>query len=235
MGPEGLDLQFCPGVLAGGGGVNQIHPPWRPLSPCCIGGQCQTLPPRLRRRVPLRLQQAQQGKAAGVVVLAVLEAQVTAQHQGRVATGLAGGDRQGRLDPVLAKQQTLGRAGPLLVQGVPPVGAQAGADALQHRQRHPLRAQRLTGLAPVRDFLAGMRDLHRNILRFCNRRQVEHGPVLGVLFCLLLKEPGGHVVVVPAGLHHHLGCRQQGPIGCETGFGPGEPDALEPVDQPLAL
>ena len=200
-----------------------------------VRGQRQPQATCLHRRVPLRFQQAQQRKTTGVVVLAVLEAQVAAQHQGRVAAELARGDRQRRLDPALAEQQTLGRAGPLLVEGVPPVGTQSGADALQHRQRHPLRAEGLPGLAPVVDFLAGMRNLHRNSLRFCDRRQVEHRPVLWVLLGLLLEQPGGHVMVVPAGLHHHLRCREQGPIGCEAGFSAGEPDALEPVDQPFPL
>ena len=80
--------------------------------------------------MPLRLQQAEQGKSAGVVFLAVLEAEVAAQHQRRIAAGLTGGDRQGRLDPVLPEQQALSRTRTLLVQGIPPVGAQAGADAL---------------------------------------------------------------------------------------------------------
>jgi hypothetical protein len=49
-----------------------------------IGGQGQALPPCFHRRVAMWLQLTQHDKTAGVVVLAVLEAQVTAQHQRRI-------------------------------------------------------------------------------------------------------------------------------------------------------
>jgi hypothetical protein len=92
VGPEGLDLQLGPGI----GGICPLCGVLaRAMGDAGVRGQRQSLSPCLNCRMPLRFQQTQQGKAAGVVVFAVLEAQVTAQNKRGVAAGLAGATGSG--------------------------------------------------------------------------------------------------------------------------------------------
>ena len=215
-GPEHLDLE----LLGAGLGL-----PLAPQGPGPLGLALGEL----------RRQQAHQHKAAVVGVLLSLEGQIAREHQRCVAAGLAA--REGCSQPLAQEDRAGGRAGPLLVKRLPPVGAGAGADLEQLRKRKALRAERFTGPAPVGLDGAGRREGLTVSRVLGNRRQVEQVPAVGSIACFLLKQPADQVLVVPAGEHDHLGreVALQGAFAGinELGFSAEKPDGLDPLHQAL--
>ena len=232
LAPDHLDpvdtflLLFGRRAHPGGTGVELLTP--------CLGLGSRVAGLRIR-------QQAEEAEAAVVVLRAPLETQIATEHHRHKGSlrrpAVWGRGARCGADPGALEQQTFCWGGALLIKRVPPITAGADADLLQLHQREPFRAERLTGLAPVRLDGAGGRELDLLLGQFSNGRQVQHLPALRGLAALLLQQPADQVVLVPAGQHHHLGraCKtpSRGPL--RGWFSAGEPDGLEPLDQLLAL